>query len=196
MIKKRENNKLNWGWWTIALAALWVFSAGLVAITEGWADEKHVKPNANAQSKQGHEAPMQKGHGHGDEIRHGARPRAHGVGEKKMDPLAAKGRQLIRTLHCNACHLVEPEIRHEHGEGHEQVAPDLSFEGEQVRPAWLFDFLKGPHRIRPTGKGRMPNFRFSDREALALTKHIIADQRNRGLPLLPGKFNFEVELSG
>ncbi len=190
MIKKRENNKLNWGWWTIALAALWVFSAGLIAITEGWADEKHVKPNANGQSKQGHEAPMQKGHGHGDEIRHGARPRAHGVGEKKMDPLAAKGRQLILTLHCNACHLVEPDIRHEHGEGHEQVAPDLSFEGDKVRPAWLFDFLKGPHRIRSTVKARMPNFLLSDREALALTKHIIADLRNRGLPLLPGKFNF------
>ena len=114
----------------------------------------------------------------------------HGAAEEKMGALAAKGRRLVLNFHCNACHLVEPEIRHEHQAGHEQVAPNLSFEGDKVRPDWLFDFLKAPHRVRPAVKARMPNFRLSDREALALTEHIITDLRDRNLPPLAGKFKF------
>ncbi|MFQ5882583.1 MAG: c-type cytochrome [Candidatus Methylomirabilales bacterium] len=62
------------------------------------------------------------------------------------------------------------------------MAPDLSHEGEKVRPEWLFAFLKRPHRIRPALTARMPNFRLTDREALALALHIRTDMRDSPLP--------------
>jgi len=122
---------------------------------------------------------------HGD----GERMDAH---EKELSPLVAEGREMVEKFHCIACHFVEPALAHEqqHGGGHGQVAPDLTFEGDKVRPEWLFSFLKGPHTLRPWLQIRMPNFRFSDEEALALTLHIVNDMRDKGMPPLPGKFKY------
>ena len=50
-------------------------------------------------------------------------------------------------------------------------APDLSNSGSKYNPAFIFDYLKSPKGIRKNiGKSRMPNFNFSNAEALALTK--------------------------
>ena len=78
-----------------------------------------------------------------------------------------KGKQLISDLGCMACHEIkdhETTIREE--------APNLTFEGEIVRRDWLFEFLKNPRKIRPAIKARMPDFRLSDREALAITEYL------------------------
>ncbi|MFQ5903080.1 MAG: c-type cytochrome [Candidatus Binatia bacterium] len=175
----------------MVVVALWLFSGGPTPLTQGWSREDHPKHHSGSQSDQVVEIPKQKGEGHkSEEVGHEVKPHGHEAVKEQMGVLAKRGRHMVLDLHCNACHLVEPEIRHEHHGGHEQIAPNLSFEGDKVRAEWLFDFLKGPHRIRPTVKARMPDFRLSDREALALTEHIITDLRDRTLPPLPGKFNF------
>ncbi|MFQ5658594.1 MAG: c-type cytochrome [Candidatus Methylomirabilales bacterium] len=108
---------------------------------------------------------------------------------RTLSPTAREGRRLVEVLHCNACHSIPgmghgpAEHGHGHGEGgHAAVAPDLSREGEKVRPEWLFAFLKQPHPIRPALAPRMPDFRLIDREALAFTLHILTDMRDSPRP--------------
>ncbi len=94
------------------------------------------------------------------------------------------GKRLISDLGCPVCHNLpglKTTIREE--------APNLTFEGEMVRPEWLFAFLKDPTRIRPAIKGRMPDFRLSDREALALTKYLMT--RRDGLPKPPSSVRYQ-----
>lgn len=98
-------------------------------------------------------------------------PRSAILAEKKpMEESASpveSGRRLVSELGCPVCHEipgVETSVREE--------APDLSYEGQLVRPDWLFGFLKSPQRIRPAVKGRMPDFRLTDEEALAITEYL------------------------
>ncbi len=103
--------------------------------------------------------------------------------EKALSPLATRGKQLVKDLHCNACHVRIEEEGHVHA--HAMPAPDITFLGDKLRADWLYAFLKNPHTLRPWLKVRMPNFRLTDREALALTKHIVRDMRDHRLrPLL------------
>lgn len=48
------------------------------------------------------------------------------------------------------------------------IAPDITFEGRRVDYAWLRDYLKEPHKLRPHLKAEMPqfNFRPGDREKI------------------------------
>lgn len=49
------------------------------------------------------------------------------------------------------------------------ITPDLSSAGLRYNPAYLFEYLQKPSRIRQhLGKARMPDFRFSEKETLAL----------------------------
>lgn len=77
------------------------------------------------------------------------------------------GKALIQNLGCVVCHDID---------GHKTTvkneAPNLTYEGEIVRRDWLFAFLKEPHAIRPAINARMPNFRLTDREALAITEYL------------------------
>lgn len=81
----------------------------------------------------------------------------------------SRGQKLVGDLGCPVCH----EFRGEKTTA-PQEAPDLSREGEKVQPMWLFDFLRKPHPLRPWLKARMPDFRLTDREALALSEFILA----------------------
>ncbi len=87
------------------------------------------------------------------------------------------GRRLIGDLGCPACHEIK---------GHDTTiqaeAPDLTYEGDKVRPEWLFAFLTRPHLLRPWLKGRMPDFRFTDEEALAVTQHVMSLQNPAIVP--------------
>lgn len=90
------------------------------------------------------------------------------------------GKRLVEGLGCVVCHTLEGQTTTVRTE-----APDLSYEGDKVRPEWLFAFLKKPHSLRPWLHARMANFKLSDWEALALTEYIRQDLRNRDLPALP-----------
>ncbi|HKE01199.1 MAG TPA: hypothetical protein VKE69_09330, partial [Planctomycetota bacterium] len=48
--------------------------------------------------------------------------------------------------------------------------PFLPSEGDKVRPAWVFGFLKQPYTIRPQLKVHMPNFGLSDGDAMAIAQ--------------------------
>ncbi len=91
------------------------------------------------------------------------------LGGKAWTQEVPAGKRLIGDLGCPACH----EIR-----GHDTTiqaeAPDLTYEGDKVRPEWLFAFLKRPHPFRPGLKGRMPDFHFTDDEALAITQYVMS----------------------
>ncbi len=72
------------------------------------------------------------------------------------DEIEMRGRKFLEQKNCLGCH----KIRDTGGD----IAPDLTEESKKVRPEWLFDFLKSPHRIRPLQDARMPDFRLSDEE--------------------------------
>ncbi len=103
------------------------------------------------------------------------------------------GKRLIRDLGCPACHEIK---------GHQTTiqaeAPDLTYEGDKVRPEWLFAFLKGPHPLRPWLKGRMPDFHFTDEEVLAVTEYLqtLKDPAAAARPPAPGKAFPDVVAAG
>ncbi len=70
----------------------------------------------------------------------------------------------MKELGCGGCHAGVA-----HDESVREKAPDLSFAGERYRPEYLFDYLQNFSRVRKhIGAARMPDFRFSPDEALAL----------------------------
>ena len=75
---------------------------------------------------------------------------------------------LINELGCGSCHAgIKPSNLIS------SRAPDLSRSGTKYNPAYIFDYLKSPHKVRYNiGASRMPNFNLSDDEALALTKFL------------------------
>ena len=100
--------------------------------------------------------------------------------ETKESP-SERGGALVRQLGCVACHDVKG-----HSSTVREEAPNLSFEGEVVRRDWLFAFLREPYQIRPAIKARMPDFRLTDREALAITEYLaslVEGERVAGLKL-------------
>ena len=89
------------------------------------------------------------------------------------DDGADAGRRLAAELGCAGCHggldvAVDTRGR----------APDLSFAGLRYRPGWLFAYLRDPVRVRRhVGASRMPDFRLSEQEALALTLFLAQQRR-------------------
>ncbi|HWP48177.1 MAG TPA: cytochrome c [Candidatus Limnocylindrales bacterium] len=94
--------------------------------------------------------------------------------------LQVRGKELVDQLHCAGCHLVE--ARHGHT-GHIHNFPELYFEGDKVQASWLFSFLKQPYPLRPGIQQRMPDFRLSDEEALAITEYLMTLKDPKASPL-------------
>src|SRR5258706_7048151 len=71
---------------------------------------------------------------------------------------------LIAELGCANCHTdlkMKGSLR--------ERTPDLSSAGLRYNPAYLFDFLQNPIKVRRhLGRARMPDFHLSPKEALAL----------------------------
>ncbi|MFQ5852642.1 MAG: c-type cytochrome [Candidatus Binatia bacterium] len=181
----------------ILFGCLLFLTASVAFSGEVLADEGHAhgeKKSAPAPKKTGgdHHG-MEKARGHSaKEETHGpgmgtAGDYGHGEGPKGLTPLQKKGFRLISSLHCNACHFISPELEHGagHGGGHAGVAPDLTNLGSKFRPDWLFEFLQKPHTIRPWLETRMPDFRLTEQEAVALVKHISKDMVGTSHPPLP-----------
>jgi len=167
------------------------FSAGAIA------DEGHVEGGKKSSA-----APKKAGddyHVIGKPLGHSSKKEAHGhvmgavgvhrQGEvpKGLSPLLEKGFQLMSDLHCNACHYISPGLEHgvDHGGVHAAVAPDLTNLGDKFRPGWLFEFLQKPHIIRPWLKIRMPDFRLTEQEIVALVWHISKDMVGTSQSSLP-----------
>ena len=96
--------------------------------------------------------------------------------------LLARGRELATQIGCAQCHTEltpNSSLR--------ELAPDLGSAGLRYQPAWLFEFLQNPSRIRQhLGAARMPDFWLSEKEALALTTFLEAQRHVSGnWPRLP-----------
>lgn len=109
---------------------------------------------------------------------------SQGAGKSKVDdqdlgqvlPVAElTGADLIGKLGCNNCHSGL--------DGPNQVqnwAPDLSDAGLRYNPAYLYDFLQNPSKVRQhLGHTRMPNFHLSEEESLALTAYLSSLQLDK-----------------
>ncbi|MDX1430477.1 MAG: c-type cytochrome, partial [Rhodothermales bacterium] len=76
--------------------------------------------------------------------------------------------ELIAELGCAACHAGVSDASIVG-----QRAPRLSDAGLRYRPAYVFDFLQNPTRIRRhIGRSRMPGFHLDEAESVALALHL------------------------
>jgi mono/diheme cytochrome c family protein len=91
-------------------------------------------------------------------------------------------RQLIAELGCASCH-VDLDIE----SNFKNPIPNLSHTGLRYNPAYLFDYLQRPTKVRRhLGRARMPDFQFSEKEALALTLFLETQKSApRDLPRFP-----------
>ncbi len=93
---------------------------------------------------------------------------------EKGDPV--KGKELVASLGCMACHQVQPEkkaVKRDSNQLHREFGPNLIGLGSKTSQAWLFDWLKNPDRYHPESK--MPNMRLSDDEAAAIAAYLVQD---------------------
>lgn len=67
------------------------------------------------------------------------------------------------------------------------LTPDLSSAGLRYNPAYLFEYLQNPTRVRQhLGRARMPNFRFSEKETLAVVAFLETQRSTPGAwPAIP-----------
>jgi len=80
---------------------------------------------------------------------------------------------LVEELGCGNCHIGAQKSNIVL-----QRAPDLSYARLKYNEAYLFDYLGASYKFRDNiGKSRMPNFGFSDDEALALTKYLMTQEQ-------------------
>jgi len=102
-------------------------------------------------------------------------------------PQLTRGRQLLATLNCQGCHKL-PGI-----ERPAMLGPDLSSVGTKVSREWIYKWLKEPRTLLDkdgnvtvngylTGEEpRMPKFRLSETELIALSAYLSA-QKAKALP--------------
>ena len=84
--------------------------------------------------------------------------------------LAAKGRQLMDTVGCRACHaLEEGEVAGQLGTD-KDLAPNLSKIAEKTSPQWIYQWIKNPRGYSDIA--RMPSLRLSDDEARAIASYL------------------------
>src|SRR5437762_3545589 len=94
------------------------------------------------------------------------------VATSGQSALPGPGFSLAAELGCAYCHRdlpVQNTLR--------ELAPDLSAAGLRYPPAYLFDFLRHPVKVRQhLGRARMPDFNLSETEALALVAFLETQQ--------------------
>src|SRR5439155_7617666 len=92
-------------------------------------------------------------------------------------PPVGEREKLVSELGCIHCHTdlkAASTLR--------ERTPDLSSAGLRYNPAYLFDYLQNPVRVKQhLGRSRMPDFHLSQKEALALVM-FLQTQRQAGGP--------------
>jgi mono/diheme cytochrome c family protein len=113
-------------------------------------------------------------------------------------PQLTRGRQLLASLNCQGCHklpgIETPVMR----------GPDLSSVGTKVTREWIYKWLKEPRTVldkdgnvvvngyETTDEPRMPKFRLTEAELIALTAYLSAQKVK---PLAPYKISAAVVAS-
>ena len=103
--------------------------------------------------------------------------------QEAQDSITISNQALISELGCNACHnglgSIPIDIQNK--------APDFTFAGDKYQPSFLFDYLQNPTKVRHhIGHSRMPDFKLSPEERLALTLYL-SEQKGAGkaMPKFP-----------
>ena len=88
----------------------------------------------------------------------------------------------IAELGCANCHTTLP-----YKSTLRDRTPDLSSAGLRYNPAWLFEYLQNPTKVRQhLGRARMPGFYLTEKEALALVEFLATQKQVAGdWPELP-----------
>ncbi len=90
-------------------------------------------------------------------------------------PLLSKGKKLFVKLGCHGCHLADGYATEA------KVGPRLLRVADKVDPSWLYRWVKKPKDYLP--KTRMPEFKFDEKDALAVTAYLLAaSEENYELP--------------
>jgi cytochrome c2 len=84
---------------------------------------------------------------------------------------AAKGKELVESVGCLACHSIgeQTKVRELRGSSYD-MAPELTRVGSKVTPDWMYDWVRNPRHYNPTTK--MPNLRLTDGEARDVTAYL------------------------
>jgi len=94
--------------------------------------------------------------------------------------LAAKGKALVETLGCRACHaLAADEVAGQLG-ANKDIAPNLAKVAEKTDTRWIYHWLKNPRGYSPVA--RMPSLRLADDEARAITAYLATLGEKRPAP--------------
>jgi mono/diheme cytochrome c family protein len=84
----------------------------------------------------------------------------------------ARGEKLFEDLGCHGCHLTEGYEDLARQDGVPAIGPSLRRVGAKVDHAWLVRWVRNPHEFRP--RTRMPNFMFSDDQAVAIAAYLLS----------------------
>ncbi len=90
---------------------------------------------------------------------------------------ASKGKELVASLGCMACHQVEPnksEAPRTRDSLRREFGPNLIGLGSKTSEQWLYDWLKNPNRYHADTK--MPSLRLSDQEAADIASYLAQDK--------------------
>lgn len=86
--------------------------------------------------------------------------------------LLARGQRLFEQIGCTGCHLVG---------GYEnipKIGPSLRRVSTKVDPSWIVRWIQNPHKFRP--RTRMPNFDFSEDQAVAIASYLWSKSKQEG----------------
>lgn len=89
---------------------------------------------------------------------------------------AENGKQIIETVGCVGCHMVDG-IDEKWNEVGNRKGPFLTNLGSKVDPDWLVSWLKQPNHYDPTTI--MPSFRLSDKEANDVAAFLLANRNEQ-----------------
>jgi cytochrome c1 len=87
----------------------------------------------------------------------------------------ARGEKLFIDLGCHGCHLAEGYEDLSKENGTTAVGPSLRRIAAKDDPAWMVEWVKNPHLVRP--RTRMPNFMFNDQQAEKITAYLLDASR-------------------
>lgn len=88
-----------------------------------------------------------------------------------------KGEELVASLGCYACHLMEPHSTSEKRTRetlYREQGPTLTGLGSKTTKEWLTHWLKDPNRYHPNTK--MPSLRLSNEEASDIAAFLVSDK--------------------
>jgi hypothetical protein len=111
------------------------------------------------------------------------------VNPEPQQAMRDKGRMFVHWNNCVGCHKIEngggyiANLVNAKFAGDQNIAyfapPFLGPEGSRVQEDWLHSFLKGPFKIRPLVKFRMPTYGFSDEQLQTASNYFLASHNRQ-----------------